>query len=64
MKVVLFILTICILCTGCKLIEDSLTNINNWDLSACYDGFSICWELFSDNSDKILGGFDGNLLSQ
>ena len=52
------------LLSGCNLIENSLTNISGWDLSACYDGFSTCYELFTDNSDKILGGFNGNLPGQ
>ena len=37
-------------------IENSLTDIDGWDLSACVDGFGTCWELFNDNSDRILGG--------
>ena len=46
--------------SGCGLVESSVTNIQGWDLSACIGGgFDVCWELFSDNSDQILGDFDG-----
>lgn len=36
-------------------LENSLTNINNWDLSACVNGFDTCFELFQDNRDQIVG---------
>lgn len=60
MKIRLLTITILLssLC-GCNLIENQLTDISGWDLSACYDGFNTCWELFTDNSDKIYGGFNG-----
>ena len=41
---------------GCGVVENSLTDISGWDLSACVDGFDTCWDLFWDNSDRILGG--------
>lgn len=47
------------LLSGCDLIENQLVDLQGWNLSACYDGFSTCWQLFTDNSDKLLGGFDG-----
>lgn len=62
MKKSLFLIIICFLsniCMGCKLVENSLTDISGWDLSACSDHLSVCTELFTDNSDKILGGFNG-----
>jgi hypothetical protein len=36
-----------------------LTDISGWDISACghgFDEFGVCYELFSDNQEKILGG--------
>jgi len=64
MKIKLFIgiLLLSCLLSGCDLIENQLTDISGWDLSACYDGFGTCWELFTDNSDKIYGGFNEELL--
>lgn len=46
----------CMFLFGCDLIESSLTDIGNWNLSACYDGFGTCWSLFWDNSHQIVGG--------
>ena len=42
---------------GCRILESLTNNINGWDLSACVDGFSTCWELFTDNADKFEGSF-------
>ncbi len=39
---------------GCTL--NPLTDISGWDLSACWDGFGTCYELFTDNQQRILGG--------
>lgn len=34
----------------------SSANLYDWDLSACWGGgFDTCWELFTDNSDLIVG---------
>ncbi len=53
-----FFLTICFLgCGGCKLIEGMVSDVGTWDLSACVDGFDVCWELFFDNADKFEDGF-------
>lgn len=46
-----------VLCSGCDLLEDAVSDINDWDVSACVDGFGTCWELFWDNSDKFEDGF-------
>lgn len=59
-KVIFFSLIIFI--SGCGVIESSMTNVYEWDLSACTGGgFDVCFELFTDNSGKIIGGFNGNL---
>ena len=47
---------IILLCSGCEPIEWFLSDISGWNLSACVDGFNTCYELFMDNSDRILGG--------
>jgi len=39
---------------GCTL--NPLTDISGWDLSACWSGFGTCYELFTDNQQRILGG--------
>lgn len=53
-----FLLTVCLItCSGCDLLEGAVSNIEGWDVSACVDGFSVCWELFWDNSDKFEDGF-------
>lgn len=43
--------------SGCKLLEVAVSDIGGWDVSACVSGFSTCWELFRDNSNKFEGGF-------
>lgn len=40
---------------GC--LENAVSDIGGWDVSACVDGFSTCFELFRDNADKFAGGF-------
>lgn len=45
-----------LLISGCGILENSLTDIDGWDLSACVSGYDTCLELFLDNSDRILGG--------
>lgn len=48
--------------SGCGVVETATTNIYGWNLSACIGGgFDVCFELFTDNSDKIIGGFSGEL---
>lgn len=45
--------------TGCGLVEFGLSDISGWDFSACgesFDSFGVCFEVFSDNEEKILGG--------
>lgn len=50
--------TIClIMCSGCRLLERAVSDIDGWDISACVSGFDTCWELFRDNSDKFDDGF-------
>ena len=44
---------------GCVLdgpAEWALTDISGWNLSACWSGFGTCYELFTDNQERILGG--------
>lgn len=48
------------LTSGClheRLIEGAVSDVSGWDISACVSGFSTCWELFWDNSDKFEDGF-------
>lgn len=45
------------LCCGCNLLESLVSNVDDWDLSACVSGFSTCWELYWDNSDKFDSSF-------
>ncbi len=42
--------------SGCSLLEMSVRDLNGWDLSACVDGYKTCYELLTDNEEKILGG--------
>ena len=39
---------------GC-VTDTLLSDINDWDLTACGDAPFVCVELFSDNSDKFQG---------
>ena len=53
-----FFISICLFgCSGCKLLENAVSDVDGWDVSACVDGFGTCWELFFDNVDKFEGGF-------
>jgi hypothetical protein len=39
--------------------EWALTDIQGWNLSACgknWDSIGVCYQLFDDNQEKILGG--------
>jgi hypothetical protein len=52
------LLSLCLLvCSGCTLLEGTVSDVQGWDLSACVDGFGTCWDLFWDNSDKFEDGF-------
>lgn len=43
---------------GCgSLLENVVSDVGGWDVSACVDGFGTCFELFRDNADKFEGGF-------
>ncbi len=42
---------------GCNLLENVVSDVKGWNVSACVDGFSTCFELFRDNSDKFESGF-------
>lgn len=41
--------------TGCDYL---LSDISGWDMTACgsWTGMGVCYELFSDNQEQILGG--------
>ena len=54
----IFVLAACLfLSSGCDLLESATSNVGGWDVSACVSGFSTCWELFWDNSEKFEDGF-------
>lgn len=54
----LFLTAGLLLSSGCDIIELAVSDIGGWDISACVGGgFDVCWELFSDNSEKFAGGF-------
>lgn len=55
MKKIAIVVLLVLFISGCGVIENSLVDINGWDLSACVDGHEVCWELFWDNSDRLLG---------
>jgi len=58
-RIALMLAALCCLTTyGCigGVAEWALADISGWDLSACWDGFGTCYELFSDNQEMILGG--------
>lgn len=57
MRNIFFVLCFCLMCSGCDILENSVSDVYGWDLSACVGNFSTCWELFWDNSDKFEGGF-------
>lgn len=57
---VAWFITLCLfMCSGCNLVKDAASNVVGWDVSACVEGFDVCWELFWDNSDKFEDGFVG-----
>ncbi len=43
--------------SGCFVLDIPTSNVGGWDVSACVYGFSTCWDLFWDNSDKFEDGF-------
>lgn len=52
------LLVVCLFgCSGCNLVEGLVEDVGGWDVSACVSGFSTCWDLFWDNSDKFEDGF-------
>jgi len=52
------LITVCLFwCGGCNLLEGAASDIQGWDISACVNGFGVCWELFFDNADKFEDGF-------
>lgn len=52
------LLTSCMSVFGCSsLLENVVSDVGGWDVSACVDGFGTCFELFRDNTDKFEGGF-------
>lgn len=57
MFLVLSVLVCCLINPGCTLLESATKNVGTWDISACVSGFSTCWKLFWDNSEKFEDGF-------
>lgn len=53
----IFFFTCLTMCSGCKLLEGAVSNVDGWNISACVDGFDVCWELYRDNKDKFADGF-------
>jgi hypothetical protein len=45
------------LCSGCKLLENMVSDVQGWNMSACVNGIDVCWQLFWDNSEKFEDGF-------
>ncbi len=48
------------LTSGClheELVEGVVSDVSGWNVSACVSGFSTCWDLFWDNSEKFEDGF-------
>ena len=52
-KLIALMLVVVLTSAGCGVAEYALSDINDWDLSACARGFSTCIELVQDNQDKI-----------
>ena len=46
--VIMFLILISI--SGC---ESLFSNVYGWDLTACYNHFSVCWELYNDNKERF-----------
>jgi hypothetical protein len=45
--------------TGCDLAEWTLSDVYDWNLSACgesFDSFGTCWQLYWDNADRLVSG--------
>jgi len=52
------ILVVCLFaCGGCRILESLTDDVGGWDLSACVGGFSVCWELFTDNAGMFEDSF-------
>jgi len=54
-KIIIFLMLFAVLCTGCEMLEDLLSDVNGWDLSVCANYPGACWEYYWDNFDKING---------
>ena len=39
--------------SGCKLLKNVVSNVNDWNVSACDSDFDVCLELFVDNPGKF-----------
>jgi hypothetical protein len=50
---IFFIISLFIGCGGCNL----LGNVGGWNLDACENNFSTCFELYWDNSTRINSSF-------
>lgn len=57
LSLILFSIVCCLISSGCKLLESAVQDVGTWDISACVSGFSTCWDLFWDNSEKFEDGF-------
>jgi len=57
MKKKMFLCIALLLVSGCGALEYAASDVNDWDVSACVDGFDVCWDLFWDNSEKFEDGF-------
>jgi hypothetical protein len=41
---------------GCDIMNYALSDVSGWNLSACTEEYSVCWNLFWDNRSHIQGG--------
>ena len=39
--------------SGCKLLKNVVSNVSDWDVSACDSDLDVCLELFADNPGKL-----------
>lgn len=61
-SVILFITVAYVSLGGCvPILDNAVSDVGGWDISACLDGFSTCFELFTDNTDKFAAGFEDAL---
>lgn len=47
---------ILVLSSGCTIVDALLSNVNGYDLTGCSNGWSVCWELYWDNVDRLPSG--------